>query len=351
MRRPPDDGGSSQVERGEATAGGGERCAHRATCGSSSVTPLERNTKFERALRESVAFAYGRRELADLRRLKAVLWAAGFPDPNPRRPARRRRRGRCARAGRSLAGLVPAGPDSYGTHHHHSGGAPHGVHRRTALPERLVEPSSPRRPRRPTKRSRAVRDPRRPLIGIHITAPAEEIVEAPREPRPAMGHSTAAASPRSTGRRAATAEDGGIYSAQGGTMRAPATVARAPAGSTTTASNGAAPGFAIANSRPAGMTSAPPPRRARSCRRSPPRPRPRARRRSPRGRACAAETRCRGRGTAATRSSRSTRGWAMRGRSHGCPRRRTGGAADLVITGIGGLLRDRVLSAADSTLR
>jgi hypothetical protein len=46
---------------------------------------LERNTKFERALRESVAFAYGRRELADLRRLKAVLWAAGFPDPSPRR--------------------------------------------------------------------------------------------------------------------------------------------------------------------------------------------------------------------------------------------------------------------------
>ena len=39
----------------------------------------------ERALRESVAFAYGRRELADLRRLKAVLWAAGFPDPSPRR--------------------------------------------------------------------------------------------------------------------------------------------------------------------------------------------------------------------------------------------------------------------------
>src|SRR6476469_1592207 len=45
---------------------------------------MERNTKFERALRESVAFAYGRRELADLRRLKAVLWAAGFPDPSPR---------------------------------------------------------------------------------------------------------------------------------------------------------------------------------------------------------------------------------------------------------------------------
>ncbi len=45
---------------------------------------LERNTKFERALRESAAFAYGRRELADLRQLKAALWAAGFPDPNPK---------------------------------------------------------------------------------------------------------------------------------------------------------------------------------------------------------------------------------------------------------------------------
>lgn len=42
---------------------------------------LERNTTFERALRESAAFAYGRRELADLRRLRAVLSAAGFPDP------------------------------------------------------------------------------------------------------------------------------------------------------------------------------------------------------------------------------------------------------------------------------
>jgi hypothetical protein len=49
---------------------------------------LERNTKYERALRESAAFAYGRRELADLRQLKAALWAAGFPDPNPK-PANR----------------------------------------------------------------------------------------------------------------------------------------------------------------------------------------------------------------------------------------------------------------------
>jgi hypothetical protein len=35
-----------------------------------------------------------------------------------------------------------------------------------------------------------VRDPRRPLVGIHITAPAEEIVEAPREPRRAMTFNT-----------------------------------------------------------------------------------------------------------------------------------------------------------------
>ena len=43
---------------------------------------LERNTTFERALRESAAYAYGRRDIADLRKLKAVLSAAGFPDPN-----------------------------------------------------------------------------------------------------------------------------------------------------------------------------------------------------------------------------------------------------------------------------
>jgi len=46
---------------------------------------VERNTTFERALRESAAFAYGRRDLADLRRLRAVLSAAGFPDPATRR--------------------------------------------------------------------------------------------------------------------------------------------------------------------------------------------------------------------------------------------------------------------------
>jgi len=46
---------------------------------------LERNTTFERALREAAAFAYGRRDLADLRKLRAVLSAAGFRDPNVKR--------------------------------------------------------------------------------------------------------------------------------------------------------------------------------------------------------------------------------------------------------------------------
>jgi hypothetical protein len=48
---------------------------------------LERNTTFERALRESAAYAYGRRDLADLRKLRAVLSAAGFHDPNAKRQA------------------------------------------------------------------------------------------------------------------------------------------------------------------------------------------------------------------------------------------------------------------------
>lgn len=46
---------------------------------------LERNTIFERALRESAAYAYGPRDIADLRKLRAVLASAGFPDPNARR--------------------------------------------------------------------------------------------------------------------------------------------------------------------------------------------------------------------------------------------------------------------------
>lgn len=46
---------------------------------------LARNTTFERALRESAAFAHGRRDQTDLRKLRAVLSAAGFRDPNPKR--------------------------------------------------------------------------------------------------------------------------------------------------------------------------------------------------------------------------------------------------------------------------
>ena len=48
---------------------------------------LERNTIFERALREATTFAYGSRDLADLRKLRAVLSAAGFHDPNAKRKA------------------------------------------------------------------------------------------------------------------------------------------------------------------------------------------------------------------------------------------------------------------------
>lgn len=46
---------------------------------------LERNTRLERALREATAFAYGSRDLADLRKLRAVLSSAGFHDPNAKR--------------------------------------------------------------------------------------------------------------------------------------------------------------------------------------------------------------------------------------------------------------------------
>jgi hypothetical protein len=46
---------------------------------------LERNRTLERAMRESVAYAYGARELSDLRKLRAILSAAGFRDPNATR--------------------------------------------------------------------------------------------------------------------------------------------------------------------------------------------------------------------------------------------------------------------------
>ena len=42
---------------------------------------VKRNIRFERALQESAAFAYGHRDVAALRRLRAVLAAVGFPDP------------------------------------------------------------------------------------------------------------------------------------------------------------------------------------------------------------------------------------------------------------------------------
>jgi hypothetical protein len=49
---------------------------------------LERNTALERAAREATNFAYGPRDLADLRKLRSVLSSTGFHDPNPKRPAR-----------------------------------------------------------------------------------------------------------------------------------------------------------------------------------------------------------------------------------------------------------------------
>ena len=84
MRKTPDDGGSSQVEteKPRRSAASGVRTEHDLRVQLRDA--LERNTKFERALRESVAFAFSRRRSASSRRLKAVLWAAGFPDPSPK---------------------------------------------------------------------------------------------------------------------------------------------------------------------------------------------------------------------------------------------------------------------------
>lgn len=47
---------------------------------------LERNAMLERALRQTTIYAYGSRDLADLRKLRAVLSSAGFRDPNATRP-------------------------------------------------------------------------------------------------------------------------------------------------------------------------------------------------------------------------------------------------------------------------
>ena len=46
---------------------------------------LERNSVLERAAREAAAYAHGSRDAADLRKLRAVLSAAGFGDPNAKR--------------------------------------------------------------------------------------------------------------------------------------------------------------------------------------------------------------------------------------------------------------------------
>ena len=81
MRKTSDNGGGAEPQHREPPTApiSGVRTEHQLRLQLKEA--LARNTKFERALRESVAFAYGRRELADLRRLKAALWAAGFPDP------------------------------------------------------------------------------------------------------------------------------------------------------------------------------------------------------------------------------------------------------------------------------
>ncbi len=81
MATPSKDDRSPEPKR--ATATSGVRTEHDLRV--KLRLALERNTTFERALRESAAFAYGTRDVADLRKLKAVLSAAGFSDPNARR--------------------------------------------------------------------------------------------------------------------------------------------------------------------------------------------------------------------------------------------------------------------------
>lgn len=83
-RRPEHDGVPQPgAEAGIPQAASGVRTEHQLRVQLRQA--LERNTTFERALRASAAYAYGPRDLADLRRLRAVLSAAGFPDPNARR--------------------------------------------------------------------------------------------------------------------------------------------------------------------------------------------------------------------------------------------------------------------------
>jgi hypothetical protein len=74
---------SDKRPEGSATRVSGVRTEHQLRVQLRDA--LERNTTFERALREAASFAYGDRDLTDLRRLKAALSSAGFPDPNLRR--------------------------------------------------------------------------------------------------------------------------------------------------------------------------------------------------------------------------------------------------------------------------
>ena len=82
MGTSPNDDGSAEPDRARPALSG-VRTEHQLRVQLRQA--LERNAVVERALRQSAVFAYGRRELADLRKLRAVLWAAGFPDPNARR--------------------------------------------------------------------------------------------------------------------------------------------------------------------------------------------------------------------------------------------------------------------------
>ncbi len=83
MGSSPDDDGVATPDPPNRAAASGVRTEHDLRVKLRQA--LERNTTFERALRESAAYAYGRRDIADLRKLKAVLSAAGFPDPGAKR--------------------------------------------------------------------------------------------------------------------------------------------------------------------------------------------------------------------------------------------------------------------------
>src|SRR3954468_8821207 len=83
MGSSPDDDGVAPLDPPNRAAASGVRTEHDLRVKRRRA--LERNTTCERALREAAAYAYGRRDIADLRKLKAVLSAAGFSDPNVKR--------------------------------------------------------------------------------------------------------------------------------------------------------------------------------------------------------------------------------------------------------------------------